>query len=258
MLKHFQFIFLILLLFHWSKIFSQGTSAQLQQLTVSDGLSNNAVNAVYQDSKGFIWVGTEDGLNRYDGYGFEIFRYRHDAPDGIGGNRITAITEDHNGNIWIGLRDMGLNLFDWSTGTFTRFEPKKESPNSFPEYGVYNILVDTKGVVWIVTDNYLSKFDSESKRFKNYRTPSERFVSNRVLKVPIIQENDTSLLLVNDESLVRFNTLREQFTSIVEIPREVNAPKPIVYDVAQIDSTLLIGTSQGLYQWSAHNRLTEV
>jgi ligand-binding sensor domain-containing protein len=81
-------------------------------LTVEDGLSNNKVNTITQDKTGFIWFGTEDGLSRFDGYNFKI--YRHDPSDSntLSNNSIWALLEDSKGNIWIGTKDGTVNIFD--------------------------------------------------------------------------------------------------------------------------------------------------
>ncbi|MDU3349906.1 MAG: two-component regulator propeller domain-containing protein, partial [Clostridium sp.] len=71
-----------------------------KRITVEDGLSQTSVEYLFQDSKGYMWIGTTDGLNRYNGNKFEVFRYSKDKPNSISGNYISAITEDDKGNIF--------------------------------------------------------------------------------------------------------------------------------------------------------------
>jgi signal transduction histidine kinase/ligand-binding sensor domain-containing protein/DNA-binding response OmpR family regulator len=115
-------------------------------LTVDDGLSNNDVNAVIQDKTGFIWFGTEDGLNRYDGYNFKIFRHDPSDSNSISGNSIWSLIEDHSGNIWIGTKGGILNKFNPTTEKFTRWEIKS---NLTKENSVKSIYEDSKGNIWI-------------------------------------------------------------------------------------------------------------
>ena len=90
------------------------------QITTDDGLSTGTVNCVFKDSNGFIWIGTADGLNRYDGYELTIFKNDSENPEGsISGNIITTIAEDVNGDIWIGTRHGGVNIFNWEDETFS-------------------------------------------------------------------------------------------------------------------------------------------
>ena len=96
----FYYTLLILLCFNFSS--SQNKTVSFNQLSVKDGLSQNGVMAIYKDSKGFMWFGTRDGLNRYDGYGFKIFRHNDLNPNSISNNFITVISEDNKGTLWIG------------------------------------------------------------------------------------------------------------------------------------------------------------
>ena len=79
-------------------------SITFNNLTVENGLSNNIVNTVIQDQIGFMWFATEDGLNRYDGYGFKIFRHDPENSNSISDNSVWALSEDRQGNIWIGTK----------------------------------------------------------------------------------------------------------------------------------------------------------
>ncbi len=79
-----------------------GSLVRFEHLTVENGLSQNAGLAIFQDSKGYLWVGSQDGLNRYDGYSFKVFKHDPDDPNSISHNSILAITEDKDGYLWIG------------------------------------------------------------------------------------------------------------------------------------------------------------
>src|SRR4051812_11315672 len=86
-----------------------------------NGLSNNTVLTVIQDKKGFMWFGTDDGLNRYDGHSFKVFKPDFKNKKGISHNIAKILFEDHAGNIWIGTDGGGLNKFDPVTEAFTNF-----------------------------------------------------------------------------------------------------------------------------------------
>jgi len=112
-------IFLIFLfLYSGFCIASQGDSLSVRHLAIEDGLSNNFVRCVYQDKKGFFWFGTKDGLNRYDGYGFKIFRNKIDNKLSLIHNIIHTISSDADNNLWIGTRQ-GLSIYNDQKGIFT-------------------------------------------------------------------------------------------------------------------------------------------
>ncbi|MFB2119398.1 two-component regulator propeller domain-containing protein [Parapedobacter sp. 2B3] len=89
---------------------------------VENGLSNNAVLCSVQDPMGFMWFGTKDGLNRFDGYSFKVFHNDPDNPNGLGSNFVRALYVDKTGYIWVGT-DQGIYLFDPKSETFSFFNP---------------------------------------------------------------------------------------------------------------------------------------
>ncbi len=257
MIKHFLFILFIFAPLNLLDGFSQETNSQLQQLTISNGLSNNIVNVVFQDSKGFIWIGTEDGLNRYDGYNFEVFRFQHDKTNCIGGNRITTMAEDGNGNIWIGLRDRGITLFNWGTGKFTKFQHEEKSDTSIPESSIHKIYVATNGEVWVLTDLHLSRFNAESNSFINYSIPFADI--NRFANYSLVEENDSTLLIGTKEGLKRFHIPQEKFTN-VEIISESKEPSALIINSITRASSkcFFVGTNLGLLRWFPNGEYIQV
>jgi ligand-binding sensor domain-containing protein len=86
----------------------------IQYLGIEQGLSNNAVTCIYQDHTGFMWFGTYDGLNRYDGYGFKVFRNKFNDTNSLANNRVSTLTEDNRNNLWIGTTE-GISLYNGLT-----------------------------------------------------------------------------------------------------------------------------------------------
>jgi len=99
-----------------SKFFLPNTSysqnIRFEQLSLDNGLSQSAVNVILQDRQGFLWVGTEDGLNRYDGYNFKVYKPDSDNPNSLSDRWITSLAEDAQGYLWVGTRLGGLNRYD--------------------------------------------------------------------------------------------------------------------------------------------------
>jgi signal transduction histidine kinase/ligand-binding sensor domain-containing protein len=145
-----------------------GSVVRFEHLTIQDGLSQNAASAIFQDGRGFLWVGTQDGLNRYDGYSFTIFR--HDAEDSasISHNSILSIAEDQEGFLWVGTWGGGLNRFDPVTETFTTYRNIPGDPASLSHDTVTSILQDSSGTLWVGTLNGLNRFNPKINGFEHF------------------------------------------------------------------------------------------
>ncbi|MBL7944071.1 MAG: hypothetical protein JNM00_14975, partial [Flavobacteriales bacterium] len=123
------------------------------QFTTREGLSNNTVNAIVQDSIGYMWIGTDDGLNRFDGHHFTIFRHRRADDNSLMSNHVQTIELDNRGRIWAGGRgQMGVSVFLPEEGSFKRIY----FPDSIAR-NVSDIFCDRMGTTWVGTDNGIFK-----------------------------------------------------------------------------------------------------
>ncbi len=95
--------------------------SRYERLSTASGLSQSSIYKIIQDKKGFLWFATADGLNRYDGHNFKIYRNDPSDPSTLSGSDVFSIVEDDEGNIWVGTRSSGLNHLDLQTGKITRF-----------------------------------------------------------------------------------------------------------------------------------------
>jgi PAS domain S-box-containing protein len=130
------------------------------RLSVEHGLSQATVQAILQDHAGFFWFGTDEGLNRFDGYSFRVFKHDPDDPRSLPHSMISALHEDREKRLWVGTHN-GLALFDPVTETFTRTGPVEER--------VTSILEDAAGTMWIGTVGQgLFRRDAGSGTFVSY------------------------------------------------------------------------------------------
>ncbi len=121
-------------------------------LTQEDGLPNNQIQCIYQDKKGWLWIGTSQGLSRFDGYSFVNFLANPQDSSSLQGNLVRVIKEDRKGNLWIGTENGGLNIFDRGGEQFSH--PLDESPNlQFHGLSVNDIAEDGQGNFWLGTNN---------------------------------------------------------------------------------------------------------
>src|ERR1700754_804796 len=120
---------------------AQRKNLKFAVLDINDGLSQNNVMCVLEDSRGFLWFGTRDGLNKYDGYKFTRYRYETQNPYSISNNFINAITEDDSGNIWVATNS-GLNRYDRKTDRFFHYLHQATNNNSISGNRLLSLLKD--------------------------------------------------------------------------------------------------------------------
>lgn len=142
---------------------------KFERITIEDGLSQSAVFCVLQDRHGFMWFGTQDGLNRYDGYDFEVFRQVDNDPESLSNNWISSIFEDSEGTIWVGTLK-GLNRFVEATRRFERVRLVSPGTDNLEEPNVSAICEDRQGRLWIGTfdSNGLFVLDKNSGETTNF------------------------------------------------------------------------------------------
>jgi len=173
-------------------------------LSVKDGLSNNKVISILQDKTGFLWFGTEDGLNRFDGYEFIVFRNNPADSNSISSNNIWSLFEDDEGNIWIGTKSGELNRYDAKKEVFEHW--KIESKN-YKENSINEIFRDKNGIIWIGTyQSGLYRFNIKNNELKNwnYKPGDPHSLSNNF--VTFIAEDPYGYLWISTyNGLNKFN-----------------------------------------------------
>ena len=164
-------IFFILFFLHSIAGFSYQGDLIFKKISIEQGLSQSSINAVLEDKFGFIWIGTDDGLNLYDGYGFKIFKHDPKNKNSIPGNIITSLLEDKSGKIWIGTDISGLGVYDRFKGEFTHFVRTNKNFKGPFSNNITTLFEDNEGLIWIGTlDGGLSSYDPTSEKFSHYKS----------------------------------------------------------------------------------------
>jgi two-component system sensor histidine kinase ChiS len=132
-------------------LLSDNYNIKFERISIEQGLSYNEVTYFLQDRKGFIWIGTQDGLNKYDGYKFTVYRHNTNDITSTSCHRIWSIFEDDSGIIWIGTLDGGLNRFNPDNKQFTYYMNDLNDPNSISINVIWSIYEDKSGTLWIET-----------------------------------------------------------------------------------------------------------
>ena len=246
-------VFVLLLLCYVTSAFGQKQIA-FQHISTKDGLSQSDVNTIYQDKFGFMWFGTHDGLNKYDGYEFTVYNLDNNRPDSISSNLIFDIVADDEGNLWIGTTGSGVNFFNVTTGKFTQYIHDKNNPKSLSSNHITKVFLDSKNRLWVGTRNGLDRLDlnsqSEEIEFEHFNSEIASSISKYSgLSVSTIHEDHKGGLLVGGKNglykLKKDDRGRDFFDNITE---DIGLPKTTIKHITQdANDRLFIATSRGLY-----------
>ncbi|MFO7526411.1 MAG: two-component regulator propeller domain-containing protein [Ignavibacteriaceae bacterium] len=207
-----------------SAIYGQKDNLKFKHLTSNEGLSQNFISAIYQDNNGFMWFGTKDGLNRYDGYEFKV--YRHDPFDSttISGNFISALMEDSKGRLWVGSNS--LDLFIPERDEFKRIDlklPHILDQSSGTPNNITSILEDKYGLIWIGTKDGLISYDPQkriSRKYYQEQDSSSSLDDNVILSLSV----DDSLLIVGTQNGIKLLDVSDLQNEIINFKKIVHPP----------------------------------
>ncbi|MES2731301.1 MAG: two-component regulator propeller domain-containing protein [Bacteroidota bacterium] len=161
---------LLLLLFGLISLngFSQNAEVKFHHYTKQQGLSSGRILCLAQDRQGFIWIGKEDGLYRFDGANF--ITYQHNLKDSasLSNNIVRCIYKDKYDDLYIGTDGGGLNLYNYEHDNFTSYQPRPQDKSSLGSKRVNALFEDRQGILWVSTGGGLDRFDRKTKKFSHY------------------------------------------------------------------------------------------
>jgi ligand-binding sensor domain-containing protein/two-component sensor histidine kinase len=218
------------------------------------GLSQNSVYCMMQDSKGFLWFGTWDGLNKYDGYEFTIFKPSLNYPQqGISHQTINALYEDQFGKIWIGT-DGGLNIYDREADSFIQYFC---GISSISNDTITAITEDFKGNVWIGTKNGLNKYNPETKDFEQFfhkQDDKDNSIINNHISYLIIDRKQ-NLWIGTIDGICKYDIRAEQFGCFCRNEKcNCLEGENILCIYQDKSSNIWTGTTNGLYKWDTEEQ----
>lgn len=202
-----------------------------EQLTTRNGLSSNTVNTVIQDSKGFLWFGTETGLNRYDGYRFKIYQHNRNDSNTLSNNYIWSLCEDAEGNIWIATDGGGVNKFNPRTETFARFQHDENDSTSLSTDIVQTVYFDRTGNLWVGTwDGGVNMLRKDGKSFTRFLHDPNNPKSLSDNKIHFIKEDSKGNIWIGTDGagLNRFDRATLSFTVYKHDPKN---PHSLSFDM---------------------------
>ncbi|WP_218127137.1 two-component regulator propeller domain-containing protein [Catalinimonas alkaloidigena] len=239
----------------------QQPHVRFESISIEQGLSQSSVQAVVQDQRGFLWIGTKDGLNRYDGYAFEVFRSVRGDSFSLSSSRIEALLVDQDGDIWVGTND-GLNVFSYRSRGFKRFYYQPNNSNSLSNNSITSLFQDKSGVIWIGTQKGLNSYNKKTGAFSRYLAAKDNPTTISHDYVYTIYEDKLQQLWVGTRGgLNRMNRDTKTFVNYARVSDATTSPvltlsfNEVFCLVGDDNGTLWVGTGSGLYKF---DRATEL
>lgn len=229
---------------------AQAPTLRFEQLGRDQGLSESTVNAIVEDQRGFMWFGTNDGLNRYDGYTFVTYRSDANDPQSLSHNEVLSLLEDRAGTLWVAT-DYGLNRFDRGTDSFVRYFHDNNDATSISHNLITALLEDQNGVLWVGTFWGLNRYDPTSDSFIRYpyaENDGEEGLSNPIVR-SLLQDSEGYIWIgTEDGGLNRLDPNTDSFKAYRNDPE---APNSLNHDEVRSlfedrSGTLWVGTHGGL------------
>ena len=227
-------------------------SMRFRRLPTDEGLPQASAHAILQDSKGFMWFGTQDGLNRYDGHTFTIYKHDPREPSSLAHNHVWAVREDGNGDLWIGTDGGGLDHWDQRTDTFTHHRHDPENPASLSGDRVRALWLDSAGVLWAGTVAAgLSRLDPVTGSFSRIRHDPSDPTSLSDDRIRTLYEDHSGVLWIGTRG--GLNRLDRPTRKIIRHIHDPSDPSSLsdnrVYAIHEDGRGVLwVGTNGGLHR----------
>jgi len=230
---------------------------QFERFSLEQGLSQVSIFTMIQDNKGFLWLGTQDGLNRFDGYNFKVFHHDPDFPGSISNNNINTLYMDSANVLWVGTNGGGLSYLDTKTETFVHFKHDDLKPNSLSDNIVWAIIEESPGIYLIGTENGLNRFNILSGEFDHFKHNIDDPDSLSANRISALYKDSRNMVWVGtyDGGLNSFNLQEKKFTRYKHEPLKLNSLSNDRINAILEDSEglLWVGTENGLNRFDIKN-----
>ncbi|MEI7499072.1 MAG: two-component regulator propeller domain-containing protein [Bacteroidota bacterium] len=220
---------------------------------IEKGLSQSVVNCVFQDSRGYIWVGTQNGLNRFDGYYFEIYSHNPSDSNSLSNSWIYSIDEDHQGNLWIGTKG-GINQWLRKEKRFKRINYSTGYTNDVTDYS-YDARVARNGNILINTPPVLTIFNPSVNSFNHFTSSLSYDGSVKDNRVPLLEDKEGLIWIGSTRGLACFNPRTTEFKYFIHNANDLNSISDNTITALYEDGTgyIWIGTTSGLNRLDKKN-----
>jgi len=229
----------------WSAIGSNVGHLRFEHLGVRQGLSENSILAILQDSVGFLWVGTRDGLNKFDGNEFISFQADPLDAGSISDSHITALAETSDSSLWVGTYNGGLNRYDCNNHVFEAFTADSSDPSALPDNRITALFEDSDGNLWVGTRGGLSVLNLNHWKFTHFQHDPDLpdSLSSNVVQA-IIEDSSGKVWIGTDNGLNLINSAEQKFSKFLIDENADLASVRSISDDGQ--GGLWLGTNGGL------------
>jgi len=206
-------------------VYGQNKNYKFEKLSIKEGLSHSNVYTIIQDNSGYLWFGTQDGLNKYDGYDFTIYRHEPTNPNSLSTGNFGKIFQDTSGIFWFGTYGGGVDKFDPKTNKFKNYSYELKNPNSLSNNQITFIYRDHLGILWVGTaSGGLNKFNPEDETFTRYNyNPNDPSSLSHIRAKCICETKDGTLWIGTEKGLNKFDRTTGTFTHYLHNPDNPNS-----------------------------------
>jgi signal transduction histidine kinase/ligand-binding sensor domain-containing protein/DNA-binding response OmpR family regulator len=224
---------------------AQKPDINFTSLSTKDGLSSNTVNAILKDRQGLIWFGTEDGLDKFDGTNFTIYRHKQGDSTTLQANEILSVYEDKAGNLWVGTSGGSLSLYDRKKDAFINF-PSNGKQNTITNNVINGICSDYQGKLWIANYTGVNIIDLATKRVTNF--PINVGNSHSTACMCVFEDIQHQIWIGTTEGLFRYNPKDKSLMHFIHSSQDPSSlADNYIHSLAQDkEGNLWIGTEEGL------------
>lgn len=217
--------------------FAQKVDLKFNHFSIQDGLSQNTINTITEDQDGFLWIGTDDGLNKFDGFESKVYQYGVHNKNSLSNNQITAIEQDTEGNMWVGTI-AGLNKINLKTNKITRFQTDSLIAN----HRINTIKQLDASKLWIATDSGLRVYDLINKTFSK---PTGLVSLTDKSVTDLVVDKNKNVWITTQTELFYYNNITQNISSIIKSKEQTIFRKLIIDN----RNDLWIGSNNGLHHY---------
>lgn len=226
-------------------------SVKFENISIDQGLSNENVTSIFQDSKGYMWIGTKDGLNRYDGESIKIYNCTAKSENSLSSTYINDIEEDSYGNIWIAT-DYGLDFLNIDTDTIIRMKDLKNK-NNLGNLKITSILKSSneEDIMWVGTENGLMKFDTKNKNIKEFYHEKNNSDSLTSSSITCLEEDENSNIWVGTKKGIN---IIDKNSKITINKNNAFEDTLFIYYLSKDNlGNMWVSTKQGIYKYNVRH-----